>query len=148
MVRKSFFSFLFVIGIYSAAQAQVRDIPAAVKETFEKQYGTAEQVDYDDLLASVHVHFVQNGEKYTAKYTNKGAWKETEKEASYDTFSQAIKDGFEKSKFADWKVTEAAVIYMPGGAEQYRVKAEKNDVLKRYLYFSTKGRLLRDSITL
>ena len=148
MVRKfaALFIALFFIGTF--AEAQIREIPPAVKEAFESQYTTAEQVEYNDILTSVQVHFVKDGEKYIAKYTNKGAWKETEKEWSFDKLEQDIKDGFQKSKYAEWKQTETAIVYLPGGSEQYRIKVEKNDVVKRYLFFNKTGRLLRDSITI
>jgi len=148
MVRRfaTLFIALFLFG--NLVQAQLRDIPAAVKEAFESQYSTAEQVEYNDILTGVQVHFVKDGEKYTAKYTNKGAWKETEKEWSFDKLEQDVKDGFQKSKYAEWKQTETAIVYLPGGAEQYRIKVEKNDVVKRYLFYNKNGRLLRDSITL
>ena len=148
MIRKSamFLMALFFTGI--AVQAQIREIPAAVKEAFESQYSTAEEVEYDDILAGVYVKFVKDGEKYKAKYTNKGAWKETEKELSFDKLEQGIKDGFQKSKYAEWKPAQTAIIYLPGGSEQYRIRVEKNDKLKRYLFFNKTGRLLRESITI
>jgi Putative beta-lactamase-inhibitor-like, PepSY-like len=83
-----------------------------------------------------------------ASYTNKGIWKETEKEWSFDKLSEEVKDGFQKSKYADREVEETTVFYLPGGTEQYRIKAKKSGVDKKYLYFNTKGRLLRTSITL
>jgi hypothetical protein len=148
MVRKlaSVFIVLFFIGV--SAQAQIREIPPAVKEAFESQYANAEQVEYNDILASVQVRFVKDGEKYIAKYTNKGAWKETEKAWSFDKLEQEVKDGFEKSKYAEWKLAETAIVYLPGGSEQYRIKVERNDVVKRYLFFNKSGRLLRDAITI
>jgi hypothetical protein len=83
-----------------------------------------------------------------ASYTNKGRWKETEKDWSFDQLPEAVKDGFQKSKFADWKVTEAKVIYRPGGSDRYRVKVEKNDVQKKYLFFAASGRLVDEDITI
>ena len=128
--------------------AQVREIPEAVKETFTNQYATAEEVSYEDNLVSVQVHFKQNGEKMKASYTNKGRWKETEKDWSFDQLPEAVKDGFQKSKFADWKVEDAKVIYRPGGSDRYRIKVEKNDVQKKYLFFAASGRLVDEDITI
>jgi len=39
-------------------------------------------------------------------------------------------------------------LYLPGGSEQYRIRVRKSDVQKKYLYFNTKGRLLREAVTL
>jgi hypothetical protein len=128
--------------------AQVREIPEAVKETFTKQYPQAENVNYEDNLVSVQVHFQQKNEHFKASYTNKGRWKETEKDWSYDKLPEAVKDGFQKSKFADWKVIDTKIIYRPGGSGRYRIKAEKNDVQKKNLLFNENGRLVDDDITI
>ena len=99
-------------------------------------------------MTSVDVHFELDGEKMIATYTNKGLWKETQKELSFDRLPEEVKDGFEKSKYADREIEDVIVLYLPGGTEQYRLKARKNDVEKKYLYFNPKGRLLRESLTL
>jgi len=100
-------------------------------------------------LTSVHVHFVLDSVKMIARYNSKGEWKETEKEWSYNRLSPQIIDGFQKSKYADeWKVKETAVINSSGGFERYRLKVEKNDIQKKYLFFNKEGRLMREAVTL
>ncbi len=128
--------------------SQLREIPKAVEETFSNQYKGASDIDYKDQLVRVDVHFELDGEKMVASYTNKGLWKETVKEWSFVQLPDEVKTGFDKSKYADREVEDVAVIYLPGGSEQYRLKAKKNGVEKKYLYFNTKGRLLRESVTL
>src|SRR5215216_2369909 len=95
------------VFVFSAV-AQIRKTPALVTAAFEKQYPTAQDVEYKDLLASIHVHFVLDSIKMIARYNSKGEWKETEKEWSFDKFAPEVQDGFQKSKYADeWKVKEA-----------------------------------------
>src|SRR5688500_11736703 len=116
---------LMVIGLLStSAAAQIREVPPVVKEVFGKQYPDAQNVEYKDLLASVQVHFTQADEKYIAKYNVKGMWRETEKEWNFDHLVAAVKDGFSKSKYADWEVEETKVIYRPTNKEFYRVKVK------------------------
>ena len=141
---------IFLIGfvlISNIVCAQVRDIPEAVKETFSAQYPGAENVTYEDNLVSVQVHFQVNGEKMVAAYNNKGRWKDTEKNWSFDQLPEAVKDGFQKSKYADWKVLDVKMIYRPGGSDRYRIKVEKNDIQKKNVFFNKAGRLVEDSIT-
>lgn len=128
--------------------SQIRKIPKAVEETFGNQYREASDIDYKDQLVSVDVHFKLSGDTMVASYTNKGIWKETQKRSVYEKLPQEVKDGFSKSKYADREVDEVTVIYLPGDITQYRLKAKKNDVEKKYLFFNPKGRLLRESITL
>ncbi len=141
---------VFLIGfilISNVLLAQVRDIPEAVKETFSSQYPGAENVTYEDNLISVQVHFQVNGEKMVAAYNNKGRWKDTEKDWSFDQLPETVKDGFQKSKYAEWKVSEVKMIYRPAGSDRYRIKVEKNDIQKKNVFFNKAGRLVDDSIT-
>ena len=136
--------FLFsVIGF-----SPIREIPKAVEENFSNQYKGASGIDFKDQLVRVDVHFTLDGESMIASYTNKGLWKETQKEWSFDKLPDEVKDGFGKSKYAGREVEETIVLYLPGDITQYRLKAKKNDVEKKYLYFNPKGRLLRESVTL
>lgn len=141
-------SLLIAIFFSTLSFAQLREIPKTVQDAFQAQYPKAEKVEYQDNLIDVRVSFVQDSAQMIAKYTNKGAWKETEKKWSFDRLPEAIRQGFDKSKYADWKTTETAIVYLPGGSEQYRVKVEKGEITKRYLYFNKNGRLLREAITL
>ena len=136
----------FILSL--GASAQLREIPKEVKQAFESQYPTAQKVEYRDNLIDVHVVFYMDSTRMVAEYTNKGVWKETEKAFSYDKVNQEIKDGFAKSKYAEWPVTEATIVEMPSNEERIRIKVEKGELTKRYLFFNKQGRLIRDSMTL
>jgi hypothetical protein len=128
---------------------QIRKTPAAVTTAFEKQYPNASKVQYEDNLINVQVHFVSDSGRMIAKYNSDGEWKETEREFTYDGLPADVKTGFEKSKYTtDWKVKETAIIYMPHNEVRYRIKVEKNDLQKKYLFFDKNGRLIRDSLTI
>ena len=146
MARSIFLAVFILFSIFSFAQSKLK-IPESVKETFTSQYPDAENVTYEDNLVSVQVHFQVNGEKMKASYNTKGRWKDTEKDWSFDQLPDSVKDGFQKSKYADWKVVETKVIYRPGGADRYRIKVEKSDLQKKYVYFNEAGRLVDDDIT-
>ena len=129
--------------------AQLRKTPAAVTQAFEKQYPKAAGVQYEDNLINVQVHFVTDSAKMIAKYNSDGEWKETEREWSFDSLPADVKLGFDKSKYAvDWKVKETAIIYMPHNEIRYRIKVEKGDLQRKYLFFDKTGRLIRDSLTI
>jgi hypothetical protein len=144
----TFFAFLFIA---SAANAQLGKIPSAVTEAFAKQYPLARQVSYDDNLSDYSVHFVLDTFKMTAKYNSKGKWKGSEKESSFSQLSAEVKEGFAKSKYADWKVRDVSILILPekaGGGEQYRLKVTNGDINKKMLFFNRTGRLVRDNIYL
>jgi Putative beta-lactamase-inhibitor-like, PepSY-like len=137
-----------LVVIVNTGMAQIRQIPKIVEETFTQQYNGATNVDYKDQLVRVDISFEFKGDKMLASYTNKGLWKGTEKEWTFDQLPDEVKDGFHKSVYADREVEETKVLYLPGGATQYRIKAKKSGVEKKYLFFNDKGRLLRTAITL
>lgn len=129
--------------------AQVRKIPSSVTGAFAKQYPNASRVEYEDNLLNVQVHFMLDSVKWIAKYDNEGQWKETEKQFSYGQLPAEVKDGFEKSKYSrGWKIKETSVIYLPKDEIHYRIKVEKSDVQKKYLFFDEKGTLIRDALTI
>jgi hypothetical protein len=148
MKRKLLLAVICLNMFTVATFAQIRETPKAVEETFTSQYKGATNVDYKDQLVRVDVSFELEGEKMLASYTNKGVWKETQKEWTFEKLTDAVKDGFKKSRYADREIEETTVLYLPGGGEQYRLKAKKNGVEKKYLYFNTSGRLLRTSVTI
>ncbi len=139
---------LATILFAGAAFTQIREIPKVVEETFANQYREASDIEFKDQLVRVDVYFILDGESMIASYTNKGLWKETQKAWAYDKLPQEVKDGFDKSKYADREVAETVVLYYPGDVTQYRLKVKKNDFEKKYLYFNPAGRLLRESVTL
>ncbi|MES1214831.1 MAG: PepSY-like domain-containing protein [Bacteroidota bacterium] len=148
-MNRKFLSLAIILSIASLTSfSQIREIPKPVRETFANQYPKAENTDFKDQLVKVDVSFEQDGEKFTASYNNKGDWKGTEKDWTFEELEGNVKDGFEKSKYADWETTETKVLYLPGGGEQYRLRVKKSDVQKKYLYFNKNGRLLREAITL
>jgi len=140
-------SMVLIAGLGSSAQ--IRKTPASVSTAFEKQYPAASKVQYEDNLFTVQVHFLSDSGKMVAKYDSDGKWKETEREFSYDSLPADIKTGFEKSKYFDeWKVKQTTVIYLPNDQLRYRLRVEKNDVAKKYLFFDRSGRLIKDSMTI
>src|SRR5688500_8728576 len=113
---------------------QVREVPTVVKDAFSKQYPSVDSVTYEDNLVSVQVHFVEEGKKMVAAYTNKGKWKETQEDSDYESLNEEIRKGFDKSKYAEWKVLDTKVIRRPGDVTLYRVKVEKSDLQKKHLF--------------
>ena len=148
MIRKMAMFIVACIGFTVIAQAQIREIPTVVKDAFTAQYPDADSIVYKDYLTTVSVYFREDGQKLMASYDSKGAWRQTEKEWNFDQLPQEVKDGFQKSKYADWKGEEAYILSLPAKVEQYRIKAAKNDIQKKYLYFNKSGRLVRDAITI
>ena len=145
--------YLFLLAISFSAvsfhgHSQVTSIPEQAKQNFFKQYPDAKNVQWENNVVKVNVRFEQDNNQLNAEYNNKGIWKNTLKDWTYEKLPGDVKEGFNKSKYADREVTDVKVLYLPGYVIQYRLKTEKNNVEKKYLFFNTAGRLIRTSVTL
>ena len=97
---------------------------------------------------NVNVRFEQDSNKMNAEYSNKGIWKRTLKEWTYDKLTSDVKEGFSKSKYAGMQVLDVEVLYLPGYVIQYRLKVSKNNVENKFLFFNTEGRLIRTTVAI
>ena len=132
----------------SAVFAQITSIPELAKENFFKQYPDAKNVQWQNDVVNVNARFEQDSNSLNAEYNNKGTWKWTLKEWTFDNLTSDIKEGFSKSKYASRQVLEVKVLYLPGYVIQYRLKVEKNDIERKFLFFNTEGRLVRTTVAL
>lgn len=128
--------------------AQLRKVPAAVTEAFKKKYPNAQDVEWKDKMTVFVAGFKEGETEYEARFSNKGEWKSTESEIGVTDVPGEVKDGFSKSKYAEWELDEAYKIQVPGDKVEYRLHIRKSDLQKKNLLFSSDGRLLKDNITL
>jgi hypothetical protein len=137
-----------ILGSTSLLQAQVTSIPEQAKENFFKQYPDAKNVQWENDVVNVNVRFEQDSNKLNAEYSNKGIWKRTLKDWTFDKLVTDVKEGFAKSKYGTMQVTDVKVLYLPGYVIQYRLKVSKNDIENKFLFFNTEGRLVRTTVAL
>lgn len=146
---------IFALGIAFAcslfaytANAQLRKIPAEVTDSFNEKYPGATRVEWKDRLVGFSVGFDWEGTAYIANFSNNGDWENTEHEIEDEELPDEVKDGFEKSRYADWTINSIVYIEFPDSEINYRLVVGKGDIKKRNLYFNRKGRLLKDKLTL
>jgi hypothetical protein len=140
---------LLLMGLTAAtAQAQVRKIPATVTEAFKARYPHAEKVAWKDEIASFEAQFTLNGFIMTADFNSKGEWQNSEKKIQFTDLPTVVNDGFKKSKYEDWKIVSVVEIDKNGESLQYRIEVKKSAVQKKYLFFNTNGKLIRDATTI
>jgi len=130
------------------ADAQIRKIPAEVTNAFSEKYADAKNVEWKDKLSYFASTFEWKGDKYEAHFTKKGEWQSTEKELQLSDLPSAVKDGFDKSKYAEWETKSVYRIDLPEDKVNYRVHVAKSSVQKKILLFNEEGKLLKDNLTL
>lgn len=140
---------LFIFLLAGASSfAQLRKIPAAVTDAFKEKYPHASKVEWKDKVSVFTATFEENDVQYQARFNSKGEWVSTEKELEEAELPSTVKDGLDKSKYAEWPVEKTYKIELPDDVIQYRVSVAKSDIQKKNLLFNSEGRLLKDKITL
>lgn len=137
---------ILLVGI--SAEAQIRRIPAVVTDAFKYKYRNAESVEWKDKLSHFVVFFHLDGEKYEASFRNDGTWTSSQREITREDLPEDVLEGLDKSKYADWEITQFFQVLQPNDKTEYRLLVSKSDLNKRDLTFSDKGRLVRDKLTL
>ena len=143
-----FFALFLVLSSASISFAQVRKIPAEVTEAFKAKYPAATNVEWRDKLSNFSAIFDSDNEQYEAKFNSKGEWQLTENEIDESDLPEEVKEGYDKSKYAEWEIGKVHKIELADGSLQYRVESVKSDVRKKNLYFNSEGRLIKDRITI
>ncbi|WP_207492705.1 PepSY-like domain-containing protein [Aridibaculum aurantiacum] len=138
---------LMLASVYMAS-AQFRKLPAEVTDSFKVKFPTATQVSWRDRLNSFQAEFKEQGQPVKANFASNGEWLKTEKRYNYELLPAAVKDGFKKSKYAEWLIKEVVETHDKKDGQEYRITVRKGDFSKRYLRFSVAGQLLDDSLTL
>lgn len=128
--------------------AQIRKIPAEVTSSLSEKYPGATNVEWRDRLTGFTATFTLDNVSYIAYFNNKSEWESTEQEIDMEDLPEDVNDGFQKSRYADWDVAHVSKIDLPGNKVQYKIEVGKGDIKKRNLYFNSKGRLLKDNLTI
>lgn len=150
-MKRIFFIAGIVATVLLSAQnvsAQIRKIPAEVTDSFTAKYPEAKSVEWRDKLTGFSATFTLDNTAYIASFSNKGDWQNTEHEIQQEELPSAVSDGLEKSKYADWEVLKVDYIELSNEQVEYRIEVGKGDIKKRNLYFNSKGRLVKDKLTL
>ncbi len=146
-MKKIFFTFLlFFVVVFT--DAQIRKIPAEVTDAFAARYPHATKVEWKDKLQYFEASFELNSAVISADFSSKGEWQSSERTMDFDQLSVEVKDGFAKSKYADWDKKSVAEIQELGQPLQYKINISKSDLQKKNLFFDANGKLLKDNITL
>jgi hypothetical protein len=141
------------IALLVSANAQFRKIPADATNALKAKYPNAEKVEWKDKVTFFQAQFEDNGVPYTADFSNKGEWQQSEIGLNWDGTPKEVKEGFKKSKYSDpneWKIGDRITkIVKSDNSTKYRVYVdEKGGLQKKYLYFNPDGQLEKESVTL
>ena len=142
------FLMLLLMTAGLATQAQFRKIPSEVTDSFKTRFPDANKVSWKDRVVYFQAEFVVGEQMQRANFSTEGNWLKTEKVVAFEKLPAEVKDGFKKSKYADWSVKEVVETNSVENGNEYRITIRKDEILKRNLRFSPSGQLQDDSLTL
>lgn len=139
---------IIAMALVITTNAQIRKVPATVTDAFKVKFATASQVEWKDRITNFEASFKLKNINHTAKFTKEGTMIETTGELDFVQLPTSVKDGFNKSKFADWEVKAVITFQETDKPFYYRITVKKNDITKRFLYFDKNGKLVKDTVTI
>jgi hypothetical protein len=149
-MKQTLFAITLVLSFFisTSSFAQLRKIPAEVTTSFTEKFPAATEVEWRDKLSGFTASFSVDSISYIASFNNKGEWESTEQSIEADALPDVVRDGFDKSKYADWNIEDVSQIELPDNEIQFKIVIAKGDIKKRNLYLNSEGRLLKDKLTL
>ena len=147
VMKKIYFLVLF-LSAFAFTNAQIRKIPGEVTDAFAQRYPHASKVEWKDKLQYFEANFKLNGSEISADFSSKGEWQSSERTMNFDDLPAEVKDGFAKSKYADWDKKSVAEVQELGKPLQYKITIAKSDLQKKNLFFDANGKLLKDNLAL
>lgn len=151
LFMKKITTLLFIsIALITGLQAQMRNLPGAVTDSFKAKYPNAKTVSWKDNLTNFEAGF-KNGTdtvEMTAQFNNKGEWLQTTKKMSFAQLNNDVQDGFHKSKYTGWEIKDVKQVDETGKETVYKIFVRKNTFEKKYLYFTKQGQLKKEAQTL
>lgn len=148
MKKTRLFCIALLLCLFSSAFAQVRKIPSEVTNAFAEKFKGATDVEWKDNVTNFEAEFKLDSYEMSAYYNGKGEWQETDTKMPFADLPAAVKDGFGKSKYTDWKKGEHG--YKIEKAKEgvlYRIYVNKG-INKKYLYFDETGKLEKEALTI
>ena len=142
-IRNTLFISLAFAMVSLTASAQFVDIPTVVKDSFDKKFPEAKQVEWLHNFGKPEVKFKMNDKSCWSRFTSKGVWEVTETKITEAEIPTEVKDGLTKSKYSDWPIKEVSKYDRPGGVT-YKISVKKGTLNSKSLYFNEKGQLQKD----
>lgn len=114
-----------------------------VTKAFEIKYPNAKHVSWEDEDGYVKAEFQNNSQEVEAWFDLQGNWMLTETDLPYKALPQAVKNSFEASLYAKWKVDDVDRLERPDAGTIYVLDVE-NGELDVDLHYTEGGILIKE----
>lgn len=125
-----------LIAFLSVISGPGKKIPVPVQEAFQKQYPTAQSVEWEKEGDAYEVEFVTSGKEMSVEYTAEGTLIQTEMTIEIAALPAAAKSWIE-ANLAGKKISETTKIIDADGTISYEAEIKHKDYI-----FDASGKLL------
>jgi hypothetical protein len=143
---KNLFILVVLIAMSNITYGQKADVPAKVKNAFEKKVPNATDVEweYDSEDKLWEVEYEIGKDEFTSAFDENGKWVETEKEIKFSEIPEPVKATL-NADFSDYEVAEVEFVETPDGKfYEVEVELEKDDKeLEFELLISPDGKVVK-----
>ena len=128
---------LLSIALVGTLSCTAQDVPAAVKNSFEKNFPGIAVKEWDKEEDKYEANFSENGKTMSATFTADGVLKETETDIKIETLPAAV-TSYIQSNYKNATIKEAAII-VRGDSKMYEAEVKGKDLL-----FDEQGKFLKE----
>ena len=137
-MKKVLFMLLMIAGFHSFAQKiDAAKVPAPVKNAFNTIFSGVAAVKWEKEKGNYEANFLQNSEKMSALFDEKGTWLETETAIKTSDLPASITDYIGKN-YKGEKIKEAAKLKMANGDNNYEAEVKGMDLI-----FDANGKFIK-----
>lgn len=126
------------------SDAQDDKVPTGISDLFYMQYPYATNIKVNKKWRVSEVNFTMKGERYLASY-EKNEWQYSLMDYEYNRLPARVKKGFKNTRYGKNDILETALVYLPSGYEEYRIKLKDDSLNNRYIYLNENGKVIRVS---
>ena len=114
-----------------------KDIPAAVQESFKKNFPDVTVKKWEKEDGNFEANFSKDGKTMSATFDAKGAWMETETDIAIKDLPASV-SSYVKEHYSGATIKEAAMLKTPKG-DMYEAEVKGKDLL-----FDMNGKFLKE----
>jgi len=114
-----------------------KDIPAAVQESFKKNFPNVTVKKWEKEDGNFEANFSKDGKTMSATFDAKGAWMETETDIAIKDLPASV-SSYVKEHYSGATIKEAAMLKTPKG-DMYEAEVKGKDLL-----FDMNGKFLKE----
>ncbi|MGL5682029.1 MAG: PepSY-like domain-containing protein [Marinifilaceae bacterium] len=119
------------------------NVPIAVRESLNAMYPGLSRVEWKQKGGYYEAEFTQNNEELSVWFLSDGDWSLTETDISFNALPQTVKDAFNASNYASWKVDDVDKLQRKDIETVYVIDVEQGDA-EMDLYFAEDGVLIKE----